>query len=58
MPDPIPLQPRQDSGAADMGSLVRLGREEPQPIPEPANQPFQEPVYPDLPDGYMPDEPA
>jgi hypothetical protein len=58
MPDPIPLRPRRDDSAADMGSLVRLGREEPQPIPEPATNPFQEPVYPDLPDGYAPDEPA
>jgi hypothetical protein len=58
MPDPIPLRPRRDDSAADMGSLVRLGREEPQPIPEPATNPFLEPDYPDLPDGYAPNEPA
>ncbi|WP_281946139.1 hypothetical protein [Streptomyces olivaceus] len=58
MPDPIPLQPRPDPGAADAGSLERMGRIDPQPIPEPATQPFQEPVYPGLPDGYVPDEPA
>ncbi|MEV4783960.1 hypothetical protein AB0K53_00650 [Streptomyces tuirus] len=58
MPDPIPLRPRRDDTAADVGSLVRLGREEPPPIPEPAINPFQEPVYPDLPGGYTPDEPA
>ncbi|WP_158689353.1 hypothetical protein [Streptomyces viridosporus] len=58
MPEAVPLQPRRDDTAADVGSLVRLGREEPQPIPAPATNPFQEPVYPDLPDGYRPDEPA
>ncbi|WP_193777776.1 hypothetical protein [Streptomyces sp. E5N298] len=58
MPDPIPLQPRQDDGAADARSLEQMGRIEPQPIPEPATQPFQEPAYPDLPDGYEPDLPA
>jgi hypothetical protein len=46
MPDPIPLRPRRDDSAADMGSLVRLGREEPQPIPEPATNPFLEPDWP------------
>ena len=55
MPQPIPVQPRQDAGAADIKSLVQLGREEPPPIPEAV---FVEPVYPDLPGGYVPDEPA
>ncbi|MET9813130.1 hypothetical protein [Streptomyces sp. NPDC006355] len=58
MPDPIPLRPRRDDTAADMRSLVQLGEAEPQPIPAPATNPFQEPVYPDLPDGYASDEPA
>lgn len=55
MPDPIPLRPRRDDTAADVGSLVRLGREDPPPIPEPV---FVEPQYPNLPGGYAPDEPA
>jgi hypothetical protein len=58
MPDPIPLRPRRDPSAADTASLVKLGREDPPPVPRPATQPFREPVYPDLPDGYAPDEPA
>lgn len=48
MPEPRPVTRRSDEGAADMGSLVALGRAEPQPVPEPpppANDPFQEPVY-------------
>jgi hypothetical protein len=57
MPDPIPLPPRQDDAAADMGSLVRLGEAEPQPIPAPATDPFQEPVY-EEPAAPAPDEPA
>lgn len=58
MPDAPERLPRRDDTAADVGSLVRLGREEPQPIPAPAIQPFLEPVYPGLPDGYMPDDAA
>lgn len=58
MPDPILLRSRRDGTAADVGSLVHLGREEPPPVPAPAAQPFLEPVYPDLPGGYTPDEPA
>ncbi|MET9150092.1 hypothetical protein ABZX82_02235 [Streptomyces griseoflavus] len=58
MPEPRERRPRHDDTAADVGTLVRLGREEPQPIPAPANNPFLEPVYPGLPDGYTPDEPA
>lgn len=51
MPDAIPITPRTDDSAADMGSLVRLGLAEPQPVPEPpADDPFLEPVYPGLPD--------
>lgn len=33
MPELIPLRPRRDDTAADVRSLVRLGREEPPPIP-------------------------
>lgn len=44
MPDPIPVQPRPQPGAADLRSLVALGREEPPPIPQPV---FVEPAYPD-----------
>lgn len=61
MPEPIPIVRRVDDSAADMSSLVQLGLAEPQPIPEPpppATDPFQEPIYPGLPDGYVPDETA
>ncbi|MFZ4150536.1 hypothetical protein [Streptomyces pseudogriseolus] len=56
MPTPIPSHPRRDDTAADMGTLVRLGYEEPQPVPAPAPEtnPFQEPVY----DPPLPDDPA
>lgn len=60
MPEPIFVIPRVDDSAADMTSLVKLGLAEPQPVPEPPEpsiQPFQEPVYPGLPDGYTADEP-
>lgn len=57
MPEPRERQPRHDDTAADIGTLVRLGREEPPPIPRPATQPFQEPVY-DPPLEPLPDEPA
>ena len=50
MEDPIPVLPRQDAGAADIKSLVALGREEPPPIP--SIDPFLAPDWP--PD----DEPA
>lgn len=51
MPEPPrPMRPREDPGAADLKVLVALGREEPPPLPEPATDPFLEPVYPDLPD--------
>jgi hypothetical protein len=33
MPDPIPLQPCRDDTAADVRSLVQLGRATPQPEP-------------------------
>ena len=61
MPDPIPVVRQVDDSAADMTSLVQLGLAEPQPVPEPpppADNPFQEPVYPGLPDGYTDSEPA
>lgn len=55
MPEAPERPPRRDDTAGDVGSLVRLGHEDPQPIPAPVNQPFQEPVYdPPLP----PDETA
>ncbi|MGY1549598.1 hypothetical protein [Streptomyces sp. MN6] len=59
MPTPIPSHPRRDDTAADMGTLVRLGYEEPQPVPAPAPEtnPFVEPVY-DPPLEPLPDEPA
>lgn len=57
MPEPRERQRRHDDTAADIGTLVRLGREEPPPIPRPATQPFQEPVY-DPPLEPLPDEPA
>ncbi|MFF4791811.1 hypothetical protein ACFY2M_19080 [Streptomyces sp. NPDC001276] len=43
MPDPIPMPPRHDDSAADMGSLIRLGQAEPQPEPAPADQPAPQP---------------
>ena len=47
MPEPpVARQPRRDTTAADAGSLERLGRIDPQPIPAPSTQPFQEPSYP------------
>ncbi|MBR8638573.1 hypothetical protein KEF29_02985 [Streptomyces tuirus] len=46
MPEPIPLRPRRDDTAADVRSLVQLGREEPPPIPAPATNPFLEPDWP------------
>ena len=59
MPEPpVERLPRRDTAAADIRSLVALGREEPPPIPAPATNPFLEPVYPGLPDGYPPDAPA
>ncbi|MFI8191330.1 hypothetical protein ACIF8T_21345 [Streptomyces sp. NPDC085946] len=58
MPDAPERPPRRDDTAADVGTLVRLGREEPQPIPAPSIQPFQEPVYPGLPGGWTPDDAA
>ncbi|MFF8589922.1 hypothetical protein ACF061_00540 [Streptomyces sp. NPDC015220] len=39
MPDPIPLPPRVDETAADVGSLVRLGHVDPPPVPAPADEP-------------------
>ncbi|MGW5426898.1 hypothetical protein ACWET9_06675 [Streptomyces sp. NPDC004059] len=39
MTDPIPVQPRPQPGAADLKSLVQLGVEEPQPIPQPIEPP-------------------
>ena len=57
MPDAIERAPRRDTTAADMSSLVQLGREEPPPTPQAV---FLEPAYPDLPGGWTDgtDEPA
>lgn len=55
MPEPAARAPRRDDTAADIGSLVRLGREDPPPIPQAV---FLEPAYPDLPGGWTPNEPA
>ena len=33
MPEAVPRQPRRDDTAADAGSLERLGRIDPQPVP-------------------------
>lgn len=46
MPEAVERPPRYDDTAADVGSLVRLGHEEPQPIPAPSRQPFLEPDWP------------
>lgn len=49
MPDALPLRPRRDNTAADMRSLERLGRIDPQPVPAstsgpPATGPVPDPV--------------
>ena len=55
MPEPaVTRQPRRDDAAADMGSLVRMGRIDEQPIPAPSTNPFLEPDLPPPPN----DEPA
>lgn len=46
MPEPVSRLPRRDDCAADVRSLVQLGREEPPPIPAPAINPFLEPDWP------------
>jgi hypothetical protein len=46
MPEAIPMQPRRDDTAADMTSLVALGRADEQPIPAPSISPFLEPDLP------------
>ncbi len=48
MPEAIERPPRRDDTAADMGSLVALGREQPPPVPAPSPsiQPFQAPDWP------------
>ena len=47
MPEPpVARQPRRDTTAADASSLERLGRIDPQPVPAPSTQPFQEPDWP------------
>ncbi|MEV6696211.1 hypothetical protein AB0M68_03485 [Streptomyces sp. NPDC051453] len=34
MPDAVPVARRRDDSSADMGSLVKLGLAEPQPVPQ------------------------
>lgn len=34
-PAPVPVQPRPDRAAADMGTLEALGRVDEQPVPSP-----------------------
>lgn len=46
MPEAVPRQPRRDDTAADAGSLERMGRIEPQPVPAPSISPFLEPQLP------------
>lgn len=46
MPEAIPAIPRQDDSAADMRSLVQLGRADEQPVPAPSISPFLEPDLP------------
>ncbi|MFG3046210.1 hypothetical protein ACGFZR_14940 [Streptomyces sp. NPDC048241] len=58
MEDPIPVLPRTQDAPADIATLVRLGEEEPPPIPEPATDPFLEPDYPGMPTGWTPDDAA
>ena len=52
MPEAREPPPRRDDTAADMGSLVALGHEEPPPVPAPSTNPFLEPPWP------LDDEPA
>ncbi|MFJ7963115.1 hypothetical protein [Streptomyces sp. NPDC096324] len=47
MPEPPQeRRPRLDDSAADVASLVQLGRGDPPPIPAPATKPFLEPDWP------------
>ena len=46
MPEATPRQPRRDDTAADMRSLVALGRAEEQPVPAPSLSPFLAPALP------------
>ncbi|WP_167459220.1 MULTISPECIES: hypothetical protein [Streptomyces] len=55
MPEPIPRARRRDDTAADMTSLVQLGRADPQSVPAPSISPFLEP---DLPPPPAEGEPA
>ena len=43
---PATRTPRRDDSAADAGSLERMGRLDPQPIPAPSIAPFLEPDLP------------
>jgi hypothetical protein len=40
------MRPRRNDAAADITSLVQLGRVEEQPVPEPSINPFLEPALP------------
>lgn len=47
MPEPpVVREPRRDDTAADAGSLERMGRIDPQPIPAPSISPFLAPNLP------------
>jgi len=46
--EPIPRQPRRDDSAADVRSLVQLGRADPPPVP--SIRPFLEPDLPPVED--------
>jgi len=48
MPEPIPRVPRRDVTAADVRSLVQLGRTD--PLPRPSIRPFLEPDLPPVAD--------
>lgn len=54
MPEAVERPPRRDTTAADAGSLERLGRIDPQPIPAPSISPFLEPDLPPSPAGEEP----
>jgi hypothetical protein len=46
---PAERTPRRDDTAADAGSLERMGRLDPQPVPAPSIAPFLEPDLPPAP---------
>ncbi len=46
MPEAVERPPRRDDTAADVASLVQLGRADQQPVPAPSISPFLEPDLP------------